>query len=88
MDTSLLGLYKQRHFWGSGSFAYAVHALPINMLQKDPVVASYLLASRASHITPGHGVSEEETRDPELPCNLSKVHSRQAAKLGFTLRSP
>ena len=88
MDTSLLGLYKQRHFWGSGSFAYAVHALPINVLQKDPVVASYLQASRASHITPGHGVSEEETRDPELPCNLSKVHSRQAAKLGFTLRSP
>jgi hypothetical protein len=45
MDTSLLGLYKQHHFWGSGSFAYAVHALPINVLQKDPVVASYLLAS-------------------------------------------
>ena len=88
MDTSLVGLYKQRHFWGSGSFAYSVHTLPINVLQKDPVVASYLQASRASHITPGHGVSEEETRDPELPCNLSKVHSRQAAKLGFTLRSP
>jgi hypothetical protein len=49
MDTSLLGLYKQRHFWGSGSFAYAVHALPINMLQKDSVVASYLQASQASH---------------------------------------
>lgn len=88
MDTSLVGLYKQRHFWGSGSFAYSVHALPINVLQKDPVVASYLQASRVSHITPGHGVSEEEIRDPELPCNLSKVHSRQAAKLGFTLRSP
>ena len=43
----LLGLYKQRHFWGSGSFAYAVHALPINVLQKDPVVASALLESRA-----------------------------------------
>jgi hypothetical protein len=49
MDMSLLGLYKQCHFWGSGSFAYTVHALPINMLQKDPVVAFYLLASRASH---------------------------------------
>ena len=50
MDTSLLGLYKQSHFWGSGSFAYAVNALPINMLQKDPAVASFLLASQASHI--------------------------------------
>ena len=46
---SLLGLYKQRQFWALGSFAYAVHALPINVLQKDPVVASYLLASWASH---------------------------------------
>jgi hypothetical protein len=45
MDTSLLGLYKQHHFWGSLSFTYAVHALPINVLQKDPVVESYLLAS-------------------------------------------
>ena len=50
MDTSLVGLYKQRHFWGSGSFAYSVHALPIKVLQKDHVVASYLLASRVSHI--------------------------------------
>jgi hypothetical protein len=45
VDISLLGLYKQRQFWGSGSFAYAVNALPINMLQKDPAVASFLLAS-------------------------------------------
>jgi hypothetical protein len=49
MDTSLLGLYKQSHFGGSGSFAYADHALPIDVLQKDPVVASYLLASWASY---------------------------------------
>jgi hypothetical protein len=35
--------------WARGTFAYAVHALPINVLQKDPVVASHLLASQASH---------------------------------------
>lgn len=36
----------------------------------------------------GHNVSKEETRDPEMPCNLYKVHSRQVARRGFTLRSP
>jgi hypothetical protein len=46
---SLLGLYKQCHFWGSGSFTYAVNALSINMLQNDPAVASFLLASQAYH---------------------------------------
>ena len=49
MDTSLLGLYKQHQFWGSGSFTYTVNALPINVLQKDPAVASFLLASQAYH---------------------------------------
>ena len=44
----LLGLFKQYYFWGSGSFAFTVKALPINVLQKDPVVASFLLASQAS----------------------------------------
>jgi hypothetical protein len=43
----LLGLYKQHQFWARGLFAFAVNALPINVLQKDPVVASALLESRA-----------------------------------------
>ena len=42
-----LRLYKQHQFWAQGLLAYTVNALPINMLQKDPVVASALLASRA-----------------------------------------
>jgi hypothetical protein len=33
-DMSLLGLYKQCQFWGSGSFAYAVHALPIKCCKR------------------------------------------------------
>ena len=43
----LLGLYKQHQFWAQGLLVYAVSALLINVLQKDPVVASALLASRA-----------------------------------------
>ena len=42
----LLGLYKQHQFWAQGLLAYSVNALPIKLLQKDPVVASALLASR------------------------------------------
>ena len=45
----LLGLFKQHYFWGSGSFAFAVNALPINVLQKDPAVVFFLLVSQASH---------------------------------------
>ena len=40
-------IYKQHQFWARGLLVYAVSALLINVLQKDPVVASALLASQA-----------------------------------------
>ena len=39
-----LGLYNQHQFWDQGLFASAIK---LSQLQKDPVVASALLASRA-----------------------------------------
>jgi hypothetical protein len=43
----LLGLYKQHQLWAQGLLAYSVNALPIKVLQKDPVVVFALLASQA-----------------------------------------
>ena len=54
----LLGLYKQHQFWPWGLLAYTGNALPINVLQKEPVVASALLVSRV--LTSGAKIREKE----------------------------
>jgi hypothetical protein len=49
VDTPLLGLYKQRQFWGSGLFASAIKSSPNKRVQKDPVVAIFLAGKLGAH---------------------------------------
>jgi hypothetical protein len=49
MDTSLLGLYKQHHFWAQGLFRLCSQCSPNKHVQKDPIATSVLAGESGAH---------------------------------------